>query len=210
ADPAAGDRGQTGATTADPAGIDWAGATMANPAAGDLSRHPGQTGTTTADSAAGNPSRRSDRTGATTADPAAGDLGWCSGLAGRVLAMAATPGFAGPRSAARAADAFSAAVAARPPSVDQSLCHGELGTLEALVVLAGQGHEPSVSALRRAASRLVGAVEGHGLQCGTPHGVASPGLLTGTGGIGFGLLRVGFAERVPSVLLLEPSGHQGK
>jgi type 2 lantibiotic biosynthesis protein LanM len=134
-----------------------------------------------------------------------GDLGWCSGLAGRVLAAAAGPGFA-----ARAADAFSAAVAARPPSTDQSLCHGELGTLEALVVLAGQGHEPSVSALRRATSRLVGAVEGHGLQCGTPHGVASPGLLTGTGGIGFGLLRVGFAEQVPSVLLLEPSGHLRK
>ncbi|EOD68474.1 Lanthionine synthetase C family protein, partial [Amycolatopsis vancoresmycina DSM 44592] len=111
-----------------------------------------------------------------------------------------------PGAATQAADSFSAAVAARPPSADQSLCHGELGTLEALVVLAGQGHEPSVSALRRATSRLVGAIEGHGLQCGTPHGVASPGLLTGTGGIGFGLLRVGFAEQVPSVLLLEPSG----
>jgi class II lanthipeptide synthase len=141
---------------------------------------------------------------ATTADSVPGDLGWCSGLAGRVLAAAASPARAGvvPESA----DAFSTAVAARPPSTDQSLCHGELGTLEALVVLAGQGHEPSASALRRAASRLVGAVEGHGLQCGTPHGVTSPGLLTGTGGIGFGLLRVGFPEQVPSVLLLEPSG----
>ncbi|WP_410643422.1 type 2 lanthipeptide synthetase LanM family protein [Amycolatopsis sp. lyj-346] len=152
---------------------------------------------------------RGDRT---VTEPVTGDLGWCSGLAGRVLAAAAAPGPAGPwpGTAARAADAFSAAVAARPPSTDQSLCHGELGTLEALVVLAGQGHEPSVSALRRATSRLVGAIEGHGLQCGTPHGVASPGLLTGTGGIGFGLLRVGFAEQVPSVLLLEPSDISGK
>jgi type 2 lantibiotic biosynthesis protein LanM len=148
------------------------------------------------------------RGGRTAVEPVSGDLGWCSGLAGRVLAAAAARGHAGPPAgaAAQTADAFSAAVAARPPSTDQSLCHGELGTLETLVVLAGQGHEPSVSALRRATSRLVGAVEGHGLQCGTPHGVASPGLLTGTGGIGFGLLRVGFSEQVPSVLLLEPSG----
>ncbi|MEV6823943.1 type 2 lanthipeptide synthetase LanM family protein [Amycolatopsis sp. NPDC051102] len=151
------------------------------------------------------------RGGRTAVDAVSGDLGWCSGVAGRVLAAAAARGQAGPPPgpATQAADSFSAAVAARPPSADQSLCHGELGTLETLVVLAGQGHEPSVSALRRATSRLVGAVEGHGLQCGTPHGVASPGLLTGTGGIGFGLLRVGFAEQVPSVLLLEPSGrHQ--
>jgi lantibiotic modifying enzyme len=30
-------------------------------------------------------------------------------------------------------------------------------------------------------------------------------LLTGLAGIGYGLLRLAFSERVPSVLLLEPS-----
>ncbi|OLR92410.1 type 2 lanthipeptide synthetase LanM family protein [Actinokineospora bangkokensis] len=123
--------------------------------------------------------------------------GWCSGLAGAVLA-AGTAGDPGAH-----ADRFVAAVAARPPRRDQSLCHGELGTLEALVVLAGQGHDGAARALRRAAARLIGAVEQHGVHCGTPDGVASPGLFTGTAGIGFGLLRLGFPERVPSVLLLQ-------
>ncbi len=142
---------------------------------------------------------------AATPDPAAG-LGWCSGLAGTLLA-ARTAGVSGADSRATSlADGFAAAVADRPPARDQSLCHGELGTLEALVVLAGQGHEPAASAKRRVSARLIGAIEQHGLYCGTPGGVPSPGLFTGTGGIGFGLLRVGFAERVPSVLLLRPSG----
>ncbi|GHF42197.1 type 2 lantibiotic biosynthesis protein LanM [Amycolatopsis bartoniae] len=129
--------------------------------------------------------------------PSAPGLGWCSGAAGTVLAA---PG-------ATAADEFAQAVAARPPLLDHSLCHGELGTIEALVVSAGQGHEPSVSALRKATARLTGAIEQYGPQCGTPHGVPSPGLLTGTGGIGFGLLRAGFPGEVPSVLLLGAEEH---
>lgn len=35
-------------------------------------------------------------------------------------------------------------------------------------------------------------------------GVTSPGLLTGLAGVGYGLLRLGFGSRIPSVLLLEP------
>jgi type 2 lantibiotic biosynthesis protein LanM len=141
-------------------------------------------------------------------------LSWCSGLAGMVLAAhpAGLPGQAGRPvaiehdRAAGLADGFAAAVSERVPSRDQSLCHGELGTLEALVVLAEHGHEASASALTVASARLLGAIEQHGIGCGTPHGVPSPGLLTGTAGIGFGLLRVGFAATVPSVLLLRPAG----
>jgi type 2 lantibiotic biosynthesis protein LanM len=141
-------------------------------------------------------------------------LSWCSGLAGMVLAAhpAGLPGQAGRPvavehdRAAGLADGFAAAVNERTPSRDQSLCHGELGTLEALVVLAEHGHEASASALTVASARLLGAIEQHGIGCGTPHGVPSPGLLTGTAGIGFGLLRVGFAATVPSVLLLRPAG----
>jgi lantibiotic modifying enzyme len=33
----------------------------------------------------------------------------------------------------------------------------------------------------------------------------SAGLLNGLAGIGYGLLRLGFAHRVPSILLLEPA-----
>jgi type 2 lantibiotic biosynthesis protein LanM len=128
-------------------------------------------------------------------------LGWCSGFAGTVLATHA----AGMPEDTTVADAFAAAVTERSPSRDHSLCHGELGTLETLVVLAEQGHQPSSAALTKTSARLLGAMEQHGTYCGTPHGVPSPGLLTGTAGIGYGLLRLGFAERVPSLLLLRPA-----
>jgi lantibiotic modifying enzyme len=44
--------------------------------------------------------------------------------------------------------------------------------------------------------------------------VPTPGLISGLAGIGYGLLRLAFATRVPSVLLLEPasrpvSNHHG-
>jgi lantibiotic modifying enzyme len=85
-----------------------------------------------------------------------------------------------------------------------SLCHGELGVLEALTGCAPD-HEPAAVARARGIAFLLGALEKFGPCCGTPDGVPVPGLLTGLAGIGYGLLRLGFVERVPSVLLLEPA-----
>lgn len=110
------------------------------------------------------------------------DTGWCSGLAGAVLA--------------RADDRLSEALAAREPLRDMSLCHGELGVVEAL-----SAHHPAAAGRRTA--QLLGALDEHGARCATPGGVPSPGLLTGLAGIGHGLLRRGFP--VPSVLLLDPT-----
>ncbi|URN14517.1 hypothetical protein LUW77_30695 [Streptomyces radiopugnans] len=54
-------------------------------------------------------------------------------------------------------------------------------------------------------------MEQQGHRCGTPDHVPSPGLLTGLSGIGYALLRLGFPETVPSVLLLDHSpGAQGR
>lgn len=50
---------------------------------------------------------------------------------------------------------------------------------------------------------LLAAVEDDGPRCGTPDHVPHAGLLTGLAGIGHGLLRAGFPDRVPSVLLLD-------
>ncbi|MGW4207649.1 type 2 lanthipeptide synthetase LanM family protein [Lentzea sp. NPDC004789] len=110
------------------------------------------------------------------------DTGWCSGLAGAVLA--------------RADDRLSEALAAREPLRDMSLCHGELGVVEAL-----SAQHPAAASRRTA--QLLGALDEHGARCATPGGVPSPGLLTGLAGIGHGLLRRGFP--VPSVLLLDPT-----
>jgi lantibiotic modifying enzyme len=109
------------------------------------------------------------------------DTGWCSGLAGAALA--------------RGDDDLVAALGEREPLRDMSLCHGELGVVEALAA-----HHPNLATRRTAL--LLGRLDEHGPHCATPGGVPSPGLLTGLAGIGHGLLRQGFP--VPSVLLLEP------
>jgi type 2 lantibiotic biosynthesis protein LanM len=121
------------------------------------------------------------------------DVSWCSGAAGLVLAGA--PGLA-------------RQLVEREPLRDMSLCHGELGVIEALGVLAAGGDEEVQAAVNRRTGLLLGALDEFGAVCGTPGAVASPGLLTGLAGIGYGLLRIGFASRVPSVLRLSPHQHE--
>jgi len=131
------------------------------------------------------------------------DHGWCSGLSGAVLAHVAHP--------EQPLDAYTLhldrclnALAVHEPLRDLSLCHGELGVVEALTVLAERGHDRAAAARTRRAGLVLGALEQYGARCGTPGGVPSAGLLTGLSGIGYGLLRLGFADQVPSVLLLQP------
>lgn len=124
--------------------------------------------------------------------------GWCTGLAGIAAARA---------SVTDDPETLVQRLTDGPPRADLSLCHGELGVAEALIVLhrAGPG---AGAALRKRAGLLIGAIDRHGTPCGTPGGVATPGLLAGLAGIGYGLLRLGFPERVPSVLLFEPTPRQ--
>src|SRR6476469_1437807 len=122
----------------------------------------------------------------------AGDLGWCRGAAGHA--------------AAGADGDIGRLLGGRPVLGDLSLCHGELGIAEALTVAGSGGDESAAAARRRGAGLVLDALTRHGARCGTPGGVTTPGLLTGLAGIGYGLLRLGFADRVPSVLLLEPTG----
>ena len=121
------------------------------------------------------------------------DLGWCAGLAGTAVRGGAH----------RAAHLAAVTAPDRLPLRDLSLCHGELGVLEPLAGLPG----PDAAAARRtAAARLLRSVERHGIRCGTPLGVTTPGLLSGLAGIGHGLLRIACGATIPSVLLLQPSG----
>ena len=124
------------------------------------------------------------------------DLAWCSGLAGTTLGS-------------RVNIRYLTAAAHRPPMPDHSLCHGELGALEPLVILREAGDQWAAEVLRSACTRLLGSLDRHGIHCGTPGGVSTPGLLTGLAGIGYGLLRLGFAHVTPSVLLLQPAVRTG-
>ncbi|HEX5594886.1 MAG TPA: type 2 lanthipeptide synthetase LanM family protein [Micromonosporaceae bacterium] len=125
--------------------------------------------------------------------------GWCSGSAGVMAARLDSDG-----TPVAAPQSMLAAFVERPMLHDLSLCHGELGVIEALILLAK--HDRAVVKVRQQrAGMVLDAIERHGPRCGVPGAVSTPGLLTGLAGIGYGLMRLGFGERVPSVLLLEPT-----
>lgn len=134
------------------------------------------------------------------------DLGWCSGLSGTLLAgMADATASATTSATAVPATVWDRLAGDRPPLSDLSLCHGELGTVEALAVAAAHGLPGASARLTHRTGLVLGALDGYGPRCATPDTVPSPGLLTGSSGIGYALLRLGFAETVPSVLLLDPT-----
>jgi type 2 lantibiotic biosynthesis protein LanM len=87
---------------------------------------------------------------------------------------------------------------------NQSLCHGDLGNLE-LVREAGRvlGDAGLVAETGRLAARILTRIEDEGPRCGASVRTEVPGFMTGLAGIGYGLLRAGWPDRVPSVLLLE-------
>ncbi|MER5357464.1 type 2 lanthipeptide synthetase LanM family protein [Streptomyces sp. NPDC002785] len=127
------------------------------------------------------------------------DISWCRGRTGVALAVLDSPAAqADPLLAAWAREVAADIARAEPPR-DDSLCHGELGVLELL-----RRGEPSSARTRwvERAGALLAASDRAKPRCGTPGQVPHPGLLTGLAGIGHGLLRAGFPDRVPSVLLL--------
>jgi type 2 lantibiotic biosynthesis protein LanM len=87
---------------------------------------------------------------------------------------------------------------------NHSLCHGDLGNLE-LVREAGRvlGDAELTAEAHRLAARILAGIEDGGPRCGTSSRTESPGLMVGLAGIGYGLLRAAWPDRVPSVLLLE-------
>lgn len=127
-------------------------------------------------------------------------LGWCSGASGRLLARACLP------VAAEELDEEARILAGRPVLQDLSLCHGEAGVADVLSVLsAATRSRTAYRAQRHRAGLLLDVVNRYTSVCGTPGGVYTPGLLNGLAGVGYGLLRLGFADRVPSALLLQAS-----
>lgn len=84
------------------------------------------------------------------------------------------------------------------------LCHGDLGNLE-LVREAGRilADEDLETEAERIAGRILARIERDGPRCGASIHTEIPGLLTGLAGIGYGLLRAAWPDRIPSVLILE-------
>ncbi|WP_405590205.1 type 2 lanthipeptide synthetase LanM [Streptomyces sp. NBC_01190] len=128
---------------------------------------------------------------------------WCHGAPGvglaRAAALAADPGRPALGSDLRRALESTGAFGRHR---NHSLCHGELGNLE-LFAAAGKLAVPGAhEAWRHRAAAVVARIERDGPLCGTPGGIATPGLMTGLSGIGHGLLRIAAPDRVAPVLLL--------
>lgn len=135
----------------------------------------------------------------------AAQVAWCHGAPGIVLSRLDTLAAADePRTRAEIAAGLRTTIACGLGS-NHSLCHGVMGNLE---TLSNAGERLNDATILGEATRLAGltlaSIEAHGLVTGVPNGTETPGLMVGTAGIGYGLLRLAFAERVPSVLLLQP------
>lgn len=185
---------------AGPAGIGWA-----------LARF----GVTVSEPAYQKAGRRAVWCAIDAADREDGSPGWSAGTAGLLVARSCLGGTAPHRE--------SGLLTQHPALSDLSLCQGEAGITEALTMLGQAALAPAASPSGQSASApnnapvsapppwrhraglIVNAVGRHTRFCGTPGGVPTPGLLRGLAGIGYGLLRAGFTERVPSVLFLEPT-----
>jgi type 2 lantibiotic biosynthesis protein LanM len=129
---------------------------------------------------------------------------WCHGAPGIGLGRIATLPYLNDPEISGEIRAAVRATLAEGFGGSQCLCHGDLGNLE-LVREAGRvlGDGALTAEADRLAARILARIEGGGLRCGTSARTESLGLMTGLAGIGYGLLRAAWPERVPSVLLLE-------
>jgi type 2 lantibiotic biosynthesis protein LanM len=95
--------------------------------------------------------------------------------------------------------------------VSHCLCHGDLGNLDAMLLAAEVLEEPfwKKTALVCGTHLLQEAKESSWI-CGIPQGLATPGLMTGMAGIGYGLLRLANPEGIPSILTLGGPAVDGK
>jgi len=86
-----------------------------------------------------------------------------------------------------------------------SLCHGDLGNLEALALAAEVLGTPGLAdRVGRLAGGVLASVRERGWRFGLRNMGEIPGLMLGLAGIGHGLLRLAAPDRVPSVLRLAP------
>lgn len=136
---------------------------------------------------------------------------WCRGAAGIGLARLSTLSCADDAVIRAEIDAALTATLQHGFGHNHSLCHGDAGQTE-LLLLANYTLKDTrwAEPLHVQIATLLAAIEQQGWRCGTPLAVETPGLLTGLAGIGYQLLRLAQPEFVPSVLLLQPPWRQAK
>lgn len=85
------------------------------------------------------------------------------------------------------------------------LCHGDLGNIELFIETQRVGAFPEMAEeFSSLSGQILQGLDLEGPISGGPNAVEMPGLMLGTAGIGYQLLRLAEPERVPSVLTLAP------
>ncbi|HEX2915075.1 MAG TPA: type 2 lanthipeptide synthetase LanM family protein [Chloroflexia bacterium] len=130
---------------------------------------------------------------------------WCHGAPGIALSRLALAGYLKDPSFDREIEAALSTTLREGFGYNHSLCHGDLGNLEPLL-LATQNRPSSLyqERLAKITAMISESIEREGWCTGIPLGVESPGLMCGIAGIGYGLLRLASPEQVPGLLLLAP------
>lgn len=132
-------------------------------------------------------------------------MAWCYGAPGIGLARHALARELDHPRVREDLDAAVKATLERGFGRNHCLCHGDLGNLDVLSIVAAERGDGALRAeLDRRLARTLASLDRDGFACGVPLAVESPGLMNGIAGIGYGLLRQVAPERVPSVLALEP------
>lgn len=129
---------------------------------------------------------------------------WCHGSAGIGLARIAALRTIDDDVTAREAEVAIRTTLRTGFGTNHSLCHGDLGNADLLLVAQAAGLSVRREETIDLASRILASIEMRGPLSGLPLGTESPGMMMGLSGIGYGLLRLAEPQRVPSVLLLEP------
>lgn len=93
---------------------------------------------------------------------------------------------------------------------NHSLCHGDMGNMEVLLLATSLLPEHcSRAQVETVQAMLLENIKQQGWQSGIPYPVESPGLMLGLAGTGYALLRMADPERVPALLVLAPPQTQG-
>ncbi|HTI15736.1 MAG TPA: type 2 lanthipeptide synthetase LanM family protein [Dictyobacter sp.] len=89
--------------------------------------------------------------------------------------------------------------------MNHCLCHGDMGNLDLLLTASRlERYAYCKNDIARLVPMLLDSIDRQGWITGAADGVETPGLMAGTTGIGYGLLRIAAPELVPSVLVLAP------
>lgn len=129
---------------------------------------------------------------------------WCHGAPGIGLARLGSFPYLNDGSIHEEIEAALNTTLAKGFGHNHSLCHGDFGNLETLLVASQTVYPNYKNTVEQITAMLLDSIKTSGWVCGVPLGMETPGLMKGLAGIGYQLLRLAEPEKVPSVLLFAP------